>query len=127
LRSWCGALVLAALAVSTHAMADPQVGVASVYRDSVLSSGARFNAHALAAASRTLAPGTCAIVRHERRWALLVINDCGPCCSPRCQASSAPADRRAASRILDLTPAAATRLGVRGLGRVMVWPAACGP
>ena len=87
-----------------------QHGVASIYRDHRTASGERFNAAALAAAHRTWPMGARVRVTHLRtgRQTIVRINDRGPYIR---------------GRVIDLTPAAATAIGLtrqQGIARVRI-------
>jgi rare lipoprotein A len=85
-----------------------QDGVASIYNSGYrTASGARFNPHAMTAASKTLPLGSHVRVTNLRtgRSITVTINDRGP---------------YVRGRIIDLTPASAAALGVHGLGMVRV-------
>ena len=94
-----------------------QVGWASWYgsyhHGKPTASGERFSMYRLTAAHRTLPLGTTAVVSHlrTRRQVVVRINDRGPYVDPR-------------RRVIDLSRAAARRLGIEGPGlapvRVMV-------
>ncbi|WP_233553250.1 septal ring lytic transglycosylase RlpA family protein [Teichococcus wenyumeiae] len=89
----------------------PQRGRASFYSTRFhgrrMANGQRFNRHSNAAASRTLPLGTRARVKNleNGRTAVVVIQDRGP---------------RLRSRVLDVSPQVATRLGIREQGTAMV-------
>lgn len=113
---WTVALsCLAALVVGTLVLARAvhaqESGIASVYggQDGLCghttASGERFNCSALTAASRHFRLGSHVRVCHGERCVRLRINDRGP---------------YVRGRIIDLSPASARALGVRGLGRVTV-------
>jgi rare lipoprotein A len=97
------------LCVSFASIARAESGVASVYayEGEKTASGERANPHALTAAHRTLPFGTRVKVTNKRngRSVMVRINDRGPF-------------KR--GRIIDLTPAAAHRLGMDGLAPVIV-------
>jgi len=85
-----------------------QIGIASIYKDHRTASGERFRASALAAAHRSWPMGTRVRVTHlgNGRTVIVRINDRGPFIR---------------SRVIDLTPAAATAIGLttrQGLARV---------
>jgi rare lipoprotein A len=99
-------IALAALFIATPVFA--QDGVASVYNSGYrTASGVRFNPGCVCAASKTLPLGSHVHVLNLRtgRSIKVTINDRGPYVH---------------GRIIDLTPAAASALGVHGLGRVRV-------
>jgi len=99
-------IALAALFIATPVFA--QDGIASVYNSGYrTASGARFNPGCVCAASKTLPLGSHVRVLNLRtgRSIKVTINDRGPYVH---------------GRIIDLTPAAASELGVHGLGRVRV-------
>ena len=99
-------IALAALFFATPVFA--QDGIASVYNSGYrTASGALFNPGCVCAASKTLPLGSHVRVLNLKthRSITVKINDRGP---------------YVAGRIIDLTPAAAGALGVRGLGRVRV-------
>jgi rare lipoprotein A len=99
-------IALAALFFATPVFA--QDGIASVYNSGYrTASGALFNPGCVCAASKTLPLGSHVRVLNLKthRSITVKINDRGP---------------YVAGRIIDLTPAAASALGVRGLGRVRV-------
>jgi rare lipoprotein A len=99
-------IAFAALSCATPVFA--QTGVASIYDSGYrTASGARFNPHAMTAASKTLPLGSHVRVTNLRtgRSIGVTINDRGPYVQ---------------GRIIDLTPAAAGALGVHGLGQVRV-------
>jgi rare lipoprotein A len=99
-------IALAALFIATPVFA--QDGIASVYNSGYrTASGARFNPGCACAASKTLPLGSHVRVFNlrTRRSITVTINDRGPYVH---------------GRIIDLTPAAASALGVHGLGRVRV-------
>lgn len=99
-------IALAALFSATAVFA--QDGIASIYNSGYrTASGARFNPGCVCAASKTLRLGSHVRVLNLRtgRSIKVTINDRGPFVH---------------GRIIDLTPAAATALGVHGLGRVRV-------
>jgi rare lipoprotein A len=102
-------LVASLLCVSLSSIARAESGVASVYayEGEKTASGERANPRALTAAHRTLPFGTRVKVTNKRngRTVLVRINDRGPF-------------KR--GRIIDLTPAAAQRLGMDGLAPVTV-------
>ena len=85
-------------------------GIASIYTDRRTASGERFSASALTAAHKTLPLGSRARVTHlgNGRSVIVRINDRGPYVK---------------GRVIDLTPAAASRLGFsrkQGLAKVKV-------
>lgn len=87
-----------------------QVGIASIYTDRRTASGERFRSGALAAAHRTLPLGAKVKVTNlnNGRSVIVRINDRGPFIR---------------GRIIDLTPAAASRIGLgsrQGLAKVRV-------
>lgn len=87
-----------------------QVGIASIYTDRRTASGERFRSSALAAAHRTLPLGAKVKVTNlnNGRSVIVRINDRGPYIR---------------GRIIDLTPAAASRIGLgsrQGLAKVRV-------
>ena len=99
-------IALAALFIATPVFA--QDGIASVYDYGYrTASGARFNPRCVCAASKTLPLGSHVRVQNLRTGhsITVTINDRGP---------------YVRGRIIDLTPAAASALGVRGLGKVRV-------
>lgn len=96
-------------AVSTTA-SGAHHGIASIYTDRRTASGERFSASALTAAHKTLPLGSRARVTHmgNGRSVIVRINDRGPYIK---------------GRVIDLTPAAAARLGFsrkQGLAKVKV-------
>ena len=80
-------------------------GIASVYSDRHTASGERMNPRAMTAAHRTLPFGTRVTVvnTHTGRSVVVRINDRGPFVG---------------GRVIDLSPAAARAIGVRGLASV---------
>ena len=81
-------------------------GIASIYfRGRYTASGERFDPRAMTAAHRTLRLGSKVMVRYGSRSVTVLINDRGPFVR---------------HRIIDLTPAAARRLGIGGLALVTV-------
>lgn len=68
-------------------------------------SGERFNQHAMTAAHRTLPFGTRVRVTHGKRSVIVRINDRGPWVK---------------GRVIDLSKAAARRLGIKGVARVRI-------
>jgi rare lipoprotein A len=102
-------LVASLLCVSLSSIARAESGVASVYayEGEKTASGERANPRALTAAHRTLPFGTRVKFTNKRngRTVMVRINDRGPF-------------KR--GRIIDLTPAAAQRLGMDGLAPVTV-------
>lgn len=87
-----------------------QTGTASLYRDWRTASGERYNARAMAAGHKTLPFGSRVEVTnlHNGRSVIVRINDRGP---------------YVARRIIDLTPAAAAKIGLgwrQGLARVRI-------
>jgi rare lipoprotein A len=76
-----------------------QVGIASIYKDRRTASGERFHASALTAAHRTWPMGTRVRVTHlgNGRTVIVRINDRGPFIR---------------DRVIDLTPAAASAIGL---------------
>lgn len=96
--------------VSPVTVMQTQHGLASIYRDHRTASGERFNAAALTAAHRTWPMGTRVRVTHLKtgRQVIVRINDRGP---------------HIRSRVIDLTPAAATSIGIsrqQGLAQVKI-------
>jgi rare lipoprotein A len=89
--------------------AAAESGLASLYSysDEVTASGERLNAKAFTAAHRTLPFGTMVLVTHKSsgRSVTVRINDRGPFIR---------------GRVIDLTPAAAARLGFSGLAPVIL-------
>lgn len=82
-----------------------------------LSTGARFNPFSMTAAHRTLPFGTLVQVDYPKgSVAYVKINDCGPCCSAHCHRVSP----WILKRIIDLTPEAADRIILPGLGQVVL-------
>jgi rare lipoprotein A len=99
-------VALAALFLATPVFA--QEGIASVYNSGYkTASGEIFNPGCVCAASKTLPLGSHVRVMNMKtgRSITVKINDRGP---------------YVAGRIIDLTPAAASALGVHGLGKVRV-------
>jgi rare lipoprotein A len=96
-----------------HRLPPRQVGKASFYRatGARTASGRRFNPGAMTAASRTLPLGTRAKVTNleSGRQVHVTVNDRGP---------------YSGGRVLDVSPAAADRLGMRktGVARVEIRP-----
>jgi len=85
-----------------------ETGIASVYTSAEgkwTASGERMSNRAMTAAHRKLPLGSMVVVHHGQHSVKLRINDRGPFVK---------------GRILDLTPAAAARLGIDGLGVVSV-------
>jgi len=112
LRVLCATLALACL--SLPASAQTQRGIASWYdckqpgecsRHKITASGERFNPNAMTAAHKTLPLGSRVRVTHKRtgRSITVRINDRGPFVR---------------GRIIDLSAAAARRLGMGGLAQV---------
>src|SRR5438046_3194357 len=107
-----GALIFT-LAFSPQVLAAPQTGIASVYANgdghawSKTANGERVNPRALTAAHRTLPFGTRVTVVNKRNGKSVVvrISDRGPFVR---------------GRIIDLTPAGASALGMSGLAPVTV-------
>jgi rare lipoprotein A len=97
------------LCVSFVGIAHAESGIASVYAyaGGKTASGERANPHALTAAHRTLPFGTMVKVTNKRNGntVFVRINDRGPFTK---------------GRIIDLTPAAAQKLGFSGLAPVVV-------
>jgi len=96
--------------VSPVTVMQTQHGLASIYRDHRTASGERFNAAALTAAHRTWPMGTRVRVTHLKtgRQVIVRVNDRGPFIR---------------SRVIDLTPAAATSIGIsrqQGLAQVKI-------
>jgi rare lipoprotein A len=92
----------------THALAEGQTGIASVYSTesgSGTASGQKLNPQALTAAHRTLPFGTMVRVTNKKNGLSVVvtINDRGPFVK---------------GRVIDVTPAAARVLGFSGLTQV---------
>jgi rare lipoprotein A len=104
-RSFLAACVLCVSSLAAQA----ESGVASVYAyaGGKTASGERANPHALTAAHRTLPFGTMVKVTNKRngQTVLVRINDRGPFVR---------------GRIIDLTPAAAQKLGFGGLAPVIL-------
>ena len=107
-----GALVFTlAISFSPQVIAAPQTGIASVYGNgdghawSKTANGGRMNPRALTAAHRTLPFGTMVTVVNKRNGKSVVvrISDRGPFVR---------------GRIIDLTPAGASALGMSGLAPV---------
>lgn len=98
------------LSISLVGIANAESGIASVYSyetGSKTASGERLNPHGLTAAHRTLPFGTKVKVTNRKngRTVIVRINDRGPFVR---------------SRVIDLTPAAASQLGFSGLAPVSV-------
>lgn len=98
------------MAVSSRRVVETQYGIASLYTDHRTASGERYSSRAMAAAHRTWPMGT--LVRcthvHNGRSVIVRINDRGP---------------YVRGRIIDLTPAAASVIGLtrsHGLCRVRI-------
>lgn len=96
--------------VSPVTVMQTQQGLASIYRDHRTASGERFNSAALTAAHRTWPMGTRVRVTHLKtgRQVIVRVNDRGPFIR---------------SRVIDLTPAAATSIGIsrqQGLAQVKI-------
>jgi rare lipoprotein A len=96
---------------------DPQHGVASIYTDRRTASGERFHSGALTAAHKSLPLGSKVRVTHlgNNKSVIVRINDRGPYIR---------------GRIIDLTPAAAAKLGfgyTQGLAKVKVEKVATTP
>lgn len=94
--------------VESFGVVQTQQGIGSVYTDRRTASGERFRASAMAAAHRTWPMGTRVRVTHlgTGRSAIVRINDRGPFVR---------------NRIIDLTPAAASAIGLtrkQGIARV---------
>jgi|JI6StandDraft_1071083.scaffolds.fasta_scaffold00361_12 rare lipoprotein A len=94
--------------VMEFGVTQTQVGIASIYKDHRTASGERFRASALAAAHRTWPMGTRVRVTHlgNGRTVIVRINDRGPFIR---------------GRVIDLTPSAATAIGLttrQGVARV---------
>ena len=88
----------------------PQRGIASIYTDHRTASGERYSARAFTAAHRTLPMGTRVLVKclGTGRSTVVRINDRGPFMR---------------GRIIDLTPAAAAKIGLnmaKGLTKVEI-------
>jgi rare lipoprotein A len=101
-----GLIALTAVCIAGPVFA--QDGIASVYNSGYkTASGAIFNPGCVCAASKTLPLGSHVRVKNLKtgRTITVKINDRGP---------------YVAGRIIDLTPAAASALGVHGLGKVRV-------
>jgi len=102
-------IIVLIILLSTVTMAIAQTGGASVYGGSdglcgnKTASGEKFNCEALTAAHKTLAFGTRVQVTYKGKSIVVRINDRGPFVG---------------GRIIDLSPAAARALGIRGLGTV---------
>lgn len=93
---------------SGYRVAQTQVGIASIYRDRRTASGERFNAGAYTAAHRHWPMGTRVRVTHlgTGRATIVRINDRGPYIR---------------GRVIDLTPAASSAIGLtksQGVARV---------
>ncbi len=117
----CGMLVACQAPKGGESLADAPVvrsgkvsgehhGIASVYTDRRTASGERFSAGALTAAHKTLPLGSKAKVTHlgTGRSVVVRINDRGP---------------YAKGRVIDLTPAAAAKIGLtksQGIAKVRV-------
>jgi len=107
------AVALSMLICASPAWAKPkhatQTGVASWYgahwAGRKTASGERFNPHHLTAASRSLPMGTRLLVSYGRRHVTVKINDRGPYIR---------------GRVLDLSEAAASRLGIKNSGTAKV-------
>lgn len=94
-----------------------QVGLASVYTDHrVACPGWRYDASVMAAAHRSIPCGSWVKVTNRRngKQVTLRITDRGPCGSPECRRDSP----QLLDRVVDLTPAAAARIGLNGLEQV---------
>lgn len=94
--------------VESFGVVQTQQGIASVYTDRRTASGERFRSTAMAAAHRSWPMGTRVRVTHlgTGRSAIVRINDRGPFIK---------------SRVIDLTPAAASAIGLtkkQGIARV---------
>jgi rare lipoprotein A len=103
-------VVLSALFASTIAtptIASAQSGIASVYSQGPTATGEQVMASGLTAAHRTLPFGTMVRVTNtdNGRSVVVRINDRGPFVK---------------GRIIDLTPGAASAIGIAGLGAVTV-------
>jgi rare lipoprotein A len=102
--------VAAVSAPETKPKGPAQHGIASIYTDHRTASGERFSRHAMAAAHRSLPLGcTCKVTNlHNGKFCIVRINDRGPYIR---------------GRIIDLTPAAASKIGLnygQGLAKVKV-------
>lgn len=84
----------------------------------LVATGERFKASALAVAHCTLPLGSWVMVAYRDKTTPAVVNDRGPCCSDHCRRI---APTRVKDRVLDMTPAVASRLDFPGLGRVAFW------
>lgn len=96
--------------ISVPHVTQTQFGIASIYKDRRTASGERFKATALAAAHRTWPMGTRVRVTHlaTGRHTTVKINDRGPYIR---------------GRIIDLTPSAASAIGLtarQGIARVKI-------
>ena len=94
--------------VTEFGVTQTQVGIASIYKDHRTASGEHFRASALAAAHRTWRMGTRVRVTNlgNGRTVIVRINDRGPYIR---------------GRVIDLTPAAASEIGLtasQGVARV---------
>jgi rare lipoprotein A len=103
-------VVLSTLVISTivaPTIASAQSGIASVYSEGPTATGERLVASAMTAAHRTLPFGTMVRVTNTGNGKSVVvrINDRGPFVK---------------GRIIDLTPGAASAIGLAGLGAVTV-------
>lgn len=87
-----------------------------------VSTGDRFNAHALAVAHRTLPLKSCIEISYRGRAQTVIVNDRGPCLTAWCQHHAPPRIKR---RELDMTPALARLLRFPGLGTVSFHPTPC--
>ena len=86
--------------------------LASIYwEDKYVSTGAKFNKHAITAANRKLPLGTCILATHKGNEARILINDRGPCFSKTCQRKRPDLLRRE----FDLSLGAAKKLKCDGL------------
>lgn len=101
-------------------------GLASVYWENDgseqshrVATGSKYNPYSLTAAHRTLPFGTLVHVVNSltKEGVYLKINDRGPCNTPKCKATRPDLKKR----IIDLTPEAADRIHLAGLGPVEVW------
>ena len=108
-RSVVAACLFACPSIVTAAHAESGVASIYAYAGEKTASGERANPRALTAAHRSLPFGTTVKVTNKRngRTVLVRINDRGPFVR---------------GRIIDLTPAAAQRLGFDGLAPVTVNP-----
>ena len=106
-RSFFAASLLCVSSLAGTALAESGVASVYAYAGGKTASGERANPHALTAAHRTLPFGTMVKVTNKRngQTVLVRINDRGPFIR---------------GRIIDLTPAAAQKLGFGGLAPVII-------